>query len=583
MTEFTDLTALFGAIDAAVEADPGLAAKVAPLLPAYAQGAAGWYGGLALQIPALKAAAAVAGESVELAAAAEGAAEAAAVTAGAQITQALENLQDLGGQQPVVDEYAARLLLAIAVLGRIWPTPSEADSLLAQQLNGLSPNALVGALGPVTVGNDETKARQLLALLADETAFPGVGQWDSLLDAAVQQNLLPPVVAGLSAAPCAWTVVPHSSAGGPAVAFETRYRALGVTQNDFADLLDPTKWVKVQPPWCAMQPRPVNAPSLYLEILSAACPAASPIALTTPLQFVKNNLPDGSGQSLEYRLTQNPTTQGGDGVVSIDEGSLIVRESQGAVYLITSKRIQFTALKSMAPVKAAWLAQLVWVLGYALLPEYFVNKVTGQTQAVVTTSTVPASMQPDPSRSPLAAHLSNTVPRRLRECVAGLESSLTLIQKGSYGSEDYVKDLVTLADHAAGYAIDMLQFWAGAGTSGTGKAKTGARTPLGAKTCVSETFDFPPPAGPSASQPRTLVLDPTTLTSGLSRSAAEKIDADAVRFVPPILQPGVTSFTMEVDRKHLRGQPGGTYTGTVKAEVQGAPTGDTCPVWIVVP
>ena len=54
MTEFTDLTALYGAIDEAVVADPGLATKVAPLLPAYAEGAAGWYG-FALQIPAFRA------------------------------------------------------------------------------------------------------------------------------------------------------------------------------------------------------------------------------------------------------------------------------------------------------------------------------------------------------------------------------------------------------------------------------------------------------------------------------------------------------------------------------------------------
>jgi hypothetical protein len=589
MTEFTDLTTLYGAIDEAVVDDPGLTPKVAPLLPAYAGGAAGWYRGLALQIPAIKASversadersaderSADGRESGELDAAPD------TESAGALITPALEGLAGLEDQQPGADEYAGRLLLAIAVLSRIWPSPSEADSPLAQQLDGLSLDKLVAALKPVTVGNDEVRARRLLALLADEEGFCGVSEWDSLLGTAVQQNLLPPAVAALSVAPCAWTVVPVTSAGGPAVAFETRHRVLGVTQGDFDDLLDPSKWVTVRPPWCEMGLKPASDPEEYLEILSAACPAGSPISLTTPLDFVARGLLDGSGHSLEYRLSQDPTSEGGDGVVSVDEGSLVVRESQGAVQLITTKRIQFTALKSMPPIEAAWLAQLVWVLGYQLLAEYFVNKVTGGTGAVVTTSTYPAPAKGLCSWSPSAAPLGSAVSRRLSECVDGFESSWTKVRKGGYGTEAYVKDLVTLADHAAGYTIDLLRFWAGAGTTGGWTSSTGNEGPLGSDTCVSEIFDLPAPSGPGASQPRTLVLDPTVLEPGLLRFTSDRIAATAVRFVPPVLRPGQTSFKMVLDRKRLDVQPGGTYTGTVRAQVAGGQTDGTCAVWIVV-
>jgi hypothetical protein len=432
------------------------------------------------------------------------------------------------------------------------------------------------------VGNDEVRARQLLALLADEEGFSGVSEWDSLLSTAVQQNLLPPAVAALSVAPCAWTVVPVPSAGGPAVAFETRHRVLGVTQGDFADLLDPTEWVTVQPPWCEMRLKPASDPSEYLEILSAACPAGSPISLTTPLDFVTNGLPDGSGHSLEYRLSQDPTSQGGDGVVSVDEGSLVVRSSQGALQLITTKRIQFTALKSMPPIEAALLAQLVWVLGYNLLAEYFVNKVTGATGAVVTTSTYPAPETAHPSSLPHAAPLGRAVSRRLSECVDGFESSWTKIRKGGYGTEAYVKDLVTLADHAACSTIDLLRFWAGAGTTGGWTSSTGNEGPLGSDTSVSEIFDLPAPSGPGTSQPRTLVLDLNVLKPGLFRSTSDQIAAQAVRFVPPVLQPGQTSFKMVLDRRLLDRQPGGTYTGTVRGEVAGGQTDGTCAVWIVV-
>ena len=69
---------------------------------------------------------------------------------------------------------------------------------------------------------------------------------------------------------------------------------------------------------------------------------------------------------------------------------------------------------------------------------------------------------------------------------------------------------------------------------------------------------------------------------GLSRSTSDEIAAEAVRFVPPVLQPGQTSFKMVLDRRHLDGQPGGTYTGTVRAVVAGGQTDGTSAVWIVV-
>jgi len=51
MSGLSDVVAVFGFIDQAVVADPGLGPKVSPLLPGYDQGAAGWYQGVSEWIP----------------------------------------------------------------------------------------------------------------------------------------------------------------------------------------------------------------------------------------------------------------------------------------------------------------------------------------------------------------------------------------------------------------------------------------------------------------------------------------------------------------------------------------------------
>ena len=483
-----------------------------------------------------------------------------------------------------MDEWTARRLLATAVLSRIWPSPSEAHSPLAQQLDGLGTDSLVKTLQPVTVGQDEARARQLLALLADSGQFPDSAQWDGLLGVAVQRNLVPPPVAGLSVSPCFWTVLPDTPAGGPAIAFETHHRVLGATPADFDALLDPSNWTACSPPWCGMDQVGVDPgdQTEFFEILSGSCPPSSPLTLETPLEFLKCALPDGTGHSLQYRLPPDPLAAHGDGVVSVDEGSIVVREWQGAVHLTTTKRIQFTELKGMPPVAAAWIAQLVWSLGYHLLAEYFVNRVVLQKQAVVTTSTVPGpaagrSSRREPHRSGAATS------RRLTECIDGLESSWTKVRGGEYGTQAYLSDLWTLADHFADYGTDLLRVWSGVG-AGAGPAPGGGdRTVRGSSTCVSETIDIAPQGGVRANQTRALAMESPSLKPGLGRSGSDNIPSDVVRFEPRVLGPGQTSFRMAIDRKHLRGQPGGTYVGTVRAQVDGDQSGDTADVWIVVP
>ena len=161
----------------------------------------------------------------------------------------------------------------------------------------------------------------------------------------------------------------EADAAGPAIAFQTHKRIVGMTMSDFDDLFKPPDWTNFSPPWCAMTPKTgYNGHDVYLEVLSTDCPAVLPFRLRTPLQFTVGPLPDATGTCLQYRLAPDWSTEGGDGLVSVDEGSIVVREWKGAFHLITTKRIQFRLFKGMPPLEAAWIAQLDWTLGYSPSP-----------------------------------------------------------------------------------------------------------------------------------------------------------------------------------------------------------------------
>ena len=368
------------------------------------------------------------------------------------------------------------------------------------------------------------------------------------------------MTASLQCSADSWTV--KQTAAGLAVAFQTHKRIVGVTMSDFDDIFKPPAWTNFAPPWCAMTPKTAyNGHDVYLEVLSADCPAVLPFRLRTPLQFTVEPLPDATGTCLQYRLAPDWSTEGGDGLVSVDEGSIVVRAWKGAFHLITTKRIQFRLLKGMPPLEAAWMAQFVWALGYESLAEYFVNRVALDKRIHVTGGTGSGKASHHSGKS-ASSQLGQVLKREVAECVSGIESTLEMVEKGNYGAAQYSDDVAKFVKHAARYGGDLLGIASGLFSGKPGKEQ-GSFT-SGSGQYVSEPLVVTTPTVLAASSPGSTALECSELEPGLMQPGAstETIAAQMARCEPAQLGPG-DEYRLVVKASDLLAQPGGTYTGTV--------------------
>ena len=602
MSELSDLVTIFGTIDEAVVADRGLAAKVAPLLPAYGQGAAGWYQGVSRWIPAARRLLERSKDGGDVGSEADVAAVERALSpqsASSDIKAALSRLASVSEDDLLAGDLIARRFLALAVLGRIWPSPGQADSPFAQCLfeADVTEDDLLSALQPLTLGgtagglggpagflggpDGEKKAKRLLRLLTDAQRFPGLPDWDDLLGQAVEEGLIAPALAQLSCAPCSWTVKPTTEAGGVAIAFLTHKRITGMKLDDFDDLFVPARWTNFTPPWCAMTlGTPSDGHDVYLEVLSADCAVASHLSLRTPLKFGVGPLPDATGNVLQYRLAQNWSSEGGDGVVSVDEGSIVAREWKGAIHLITTKRVQFRPLKWMSPLEVAWIAQFVWALGYNALAEYFVNRVALRKHIHVTDADGPHQTRRRRRCPSASEQLGDVVKKELAECVGGIESSLGNMKNGSYDTAAYVNDVGRFVSHVVRYGVSLVNIGSALTTNGGGTDQ--GTFPMSPASYVSEPMVLPPPSVPVIQSAGPLVLECSALDPGLEQSgpSGEQIPAQAVKLEPATLSRDDEPFRLVIKEGSLQLQPGGTYKGTVTSPNLPNTKAD---VWIVIP
>ena len=204
MSGLSDVMAVFGFIDQAVVSDPGLRPKVSALLPGYDKGAAGWYQRVSEWIPAAVGQVESSGE-VEASDGSEdprgpegvvgdsgigrGLDDPAPTFTTTAMKNALVAFAGLSGVELMEDDLVPRRLLALAVLGRIWPSPAQAHSPLAYQLAAadLGADDLVRALQPLTADRNKVTAGQLLSLFAGDQDHPGQA-WQSLLAEAAGKD-----------------------------------------------------------------------------------------------------------------------------------------------------------------------------------------------------------------------------------------------------------------------------------------------------------------------------------------------------------------------------------------------------------
>ncbi len=475
MSELADLMTVFGAVDEAVVNDRTRLPAVAALVPEYDQGALGWFDGIKTwTAQAAEAQRRDAGDS----------------DADVVIVGELPDLPEAVGRlaaSDVIEGLADRRLLAIALLSRVQSTPASA-------LTGPTPapvddSTLADALSPIAdlatySGTVSLEARSQ-ALLDTVRSAPSRS---ALVRTALAGGLISQSVADQIMAPPTWTVVPSTEAGGPAVAFETRMRVEATPMATIEAILDPTGWTGFTPPWCKMTDlgtTAVGGPMRCLEVIGLDCAALPPplLLLRTVLDFQRRNLADGSGSVLEYRLSDNQPAYGGDGLVTVDEGSLVVRTLGSAVEVVTTKRVQFRAFSRMLPLEAAGLAWFVWVLGYNSLAQYFIERVAGIDPSNVhivgshrrgATGTAPPAGVGHPGHQGhhgrsghhdrWYAQIDKTADAfegALGECWRDARASMAALAEGQYGPADYLSDAVTLSGHLARHGTLMVKFWAG--------------------------------------------------------------------------------------------------------------------------
>ncbi len=475
MSELADLMTVFGAVDEAVVNDPTRLPVVAALVPEYEQGALGWFDGI-------KTWAAQAAQAQRR--------DAEDSDADFVVLGELPDLPEAMGRlaaSDITEGLADRRLLAIALLSRVQSTPISAltgptpapvdDSILADALNPIVD--LAASSGTVSL---EARSRALLK------AVRSAPSRSALVRTALAGGLISQSVADQIMAPPTWTVVPTTEAGGPAVAFETRMRVEATPLATIQAILDPTNWTGFTPPWCEMTD--LGGPALSgfmrcLEVIALDCAALPPplLLLRTVLNFQRRKLADGSGSVLEYRLSDNQPAYGGDGLVTVDEGSLVVRTIGSAVEVVTTKRVQFRAFSRMLPLEAAGLAWFVWVLGYNSLAQYFIEHVAGidpshihivgshRRGAAGTAPPAGVGHPGHPGHYGWSGHhdrwyaqvdkTADAFEGALGECWRDARASMAALAAGQYGPADYLSDAVRLSSHLVRHGTLMVKFWAG--------------------------------------------------------------------------------------------------------------------------
>jgi hypothetical protein len=478
----------------------------------------------------------------------------------------------------------ARRLVVAGAVARAFPSfrpDAEGDERDAVLLALSGPGILEGGPTvedvefPVEVHPD---AAELHEHLMDEEALPDAGSLRDFLRAEPRRHLLQAAILR-APPPCSSMVVPVVTTLGTQVALAV-VTEVCVSGTTFAEatsehgLLNPVTWAQSDW-WCEMTPAPGeeaapwDGPRRFLERVALDCdpPGVFPVAvwLDVSERWVD---PGGETAAREYAMS-SAQPQPANGAVSIDEGSLVVRNDGDHVRVETTKRVEFTV-----GIEEEALAVLTCALGYgALAAEFALLGLGGEAhEQVCTGGTTPGLM----GRSAPASFDPVDGPRRAvvgtaRECAAAAGDALAGAAAGDMTGPRLASEMarsvrrtVTAASHLAALALvvadpppvlDRLE----AGPFSGGVAGAG---PL-------------PRCRPAAPRPlRSLhghLLDPARLA--FARDGREVARGD-------VLDPGSRSFSLRV---RTEGMSSGVYRGDVDlVEVDGGQT-HAVPVLVVIP
>jgi hypothetical protein len=324
MTELEALIAVHGAIDRAVQRDPGLARSVAPLLPAYERDdAPGWY------------------EKFER--------WTKDVAPDAELVGPDEALAQMA-ERPPRPRQAARRLLALAALARATPDLTDDDN-----------RRLRAALSVEGLAADNSDA--LFARLTGPE-FESIGDWGDFIRGATADGLLAETLsAQVAAPPCSGSVEPALSSSGGVTDAASLFTTMRTDQVSFAcacRFLEPVNWPGCSDFWCTMvevATKP-NGNPVFHELVSLDCNSAAAWRAEAFLEFGFSWT--ATVASLSYQLDPDRTAPT-DPIV-VDEGWLrVVDEGGGTVRVETLKTISFANSYFFSP---GQLAAMMCPLGY---------------------------------------------------------------------------------------------------------------------------------------------------------------------------------------------------------------------------
>ncbi|MEQ1786785.1 MAG: hypothetical protein ABL966_07015 [Acidimicrobiales bacterium] len=437
MTEIQDLIGIYGAVDRAISADPGLAELAAPFLGPYTDGAAiGWFDEHTAWTS-----------------------ERTGIAPADQYPDLESALVDLATIAPR-GRMLARRLLAMTVAARVLGEVADVHDPVF-----VAPLAVDG------LAADLDGADRLIELMLDDLLFPDLGSWEAFVTQAFAEGLVAESVLRQSTAPpCSGKLVMVDVHGDPdpVATISSHFCTDQLTLEQAKRFLDPAVWPRCSSLWCEMEQTGVSKAGnpVYREVVSVDCEHRDQVwTAEACLEFKLVNLPDG-GALLTYDLCEG-SPKPGDMVV-VDSGSLTVVQTGNQVCVWTTKRIKFDH-----PFSGPSLALLTCALGYGAVAEDLVfscaladgtttegSPFPGQDPPITqptqpgddpmakpdTTATVAKDdgERESPDIKSVIDDAVDTTKRCIEECAEAYQSSYEKVSTGCYTADDLVQDAANM-------------------------------------------------------------------------------------------------------------------------------------------
>jgi hypothetical protein len=347
-------------------------------------------------------------------------------------------LRDLAEPPPLTGRAQARLLLAIAALGRADPDRVDNPGRRVDMARAVEPLVPEGVDSP----DRGSRADDLVRLLAGSRdfgfVFEDLSGWERMLEEAHERGFVSMELRQQTVPPCQGTYVELAGGPGPIASLKTELVA-PLSFDDASAFLDPAQWPGCTQLWCEMVLQSGGPPRRYLEVIGFDCRDPNGWRLRTCLEFENQTQTEGMRIAVaNYRLAVDQT--GADQLVEVDEGSITVIDEGSHVRVVTVKRLRFRGLALQRG-----MAMLMCALGYAAVGEEMVYScalggATGTSFVAGATTTSPAG----DLFGVLASEVMDLTVECVNENAEAMKASASAAARGQYTMERLAQDVTRM-------------------------------------------------------------------------------------------------------------------------------------------